>query len=54
MRAMVELLIAAIEKVEQDDAYGEAFEAAAAERSAEEGAFRRSAARTAGRRWRDD
>ena len=54
MRAMAELLIAAIEKVERDKTYGEAFAAAAAERSEEEQAFRRSAARTAARRWRED
>ena len=54
MRAMIELLIAATEKVQRDKEYGEAFEEAARGRSDEERAFRQEAARTAARRWRDD
>lgn len=54
MRAVVELLIAAIEKVERDRLTGEAFAAAARDRSDDEKAFTRAATRAAARRWQRD
>jgi hypothetical protein len=52
MRALVELLLAATEKVERDRINGEAYAAAAAERHADETAFTRASTRAAARRWR--
>jgi hypothetical protein len=54
MRAMVELLIAAIEKVERDRINGEAYAAAASERDDDEAAFTRASTRAAARRWQRD
>jgi hypothetical protein len=52
MRGLVELLLAATEKVERDRVKGEEYAAAAAERSEEEAAFTRASTRAAARRWR--
>jgi hypothetical protein len=52
MRALVELLLAAIEKVERDRINGDAYATAAAERSEDETAFTRASTRGAARRWR--
>jgi hypothetical protein len=53
MRALVELLLAATEKVERDRRLGEAYAAAAAERTEDEAAFTRAGTRAAARRSRD-
>lgn len=52
MRTMVELLLAATEKVERDRVAGEAYAEAAAERGEDETAFTRASTRVAARRWR--
>ena len=52
MRAMVELLLAAVEKVERDRQVGEAYAAAAADRSLDESEFTRAATRAAASRAR--
>jgi hypothetical protein len=52
MRGLVELLLAATEKVERDQVLGDAFAAAAIERSEDEAAFTRASTRAAARRWR--
>ena len=54
MRAMVQLLLAAIEKVERDRINGDAYAAAAAERGEDEAAFTRASTRAAARRWQQD
>jgi hypothetical protein len=54
MRALVELLLAATEKVERDRHIGDAYAAAAAERSEDEAAFTRAATRAAARRAQRD
>jgi hypothetical protein len=51
MRALVELLLAATEKVQRDRVLGDAYEAAAGERSEDEVEFTRSSTRAAARRW---
>lgn len=51
MRALVGLLLAATEKVERDRINGDAYAAAAAERSEDEAAFTRASTRAAARRW---
>jgi len=53
MRALVEVLLAATEKVERDRATGEAYAAAAAEREADEREFTRASTRAAARRWHE-
>ncbi len=52
MRAVVELLLGATEKVERDRIKGDSYAAAAKERSEHETAFTRSSTRAAARRWR--
>jgi hypothetical protein len=52
MRALVELFLAATEKVERDRVTGDAYAAAAEERSEDEAAFTRASTRAAARRWR--
>jgi hypothetical protein len=52
MRALVEVLLAATEKVERDRTTGEAY-AAAAEREADEREFTRASTRAAARRWHE-
>jgi hypothetical protein len=52
MRALIELLLAATEKVERDRIKGEAYAATAASRSDEEAAFTRASTRAAARRWK--
>jgi Arc/MetJ-type ribon-helix-helix transcriptional regulator len=52
LRALVELLLIATEKVERDRVMGDAFAAAAAERSEDERDFTRASTRAAARRWR--
>jgi hypothetical protein len=54
MRALVELLLAAIEKVERDRVNGDAYAAAAAGRREDEAAFTRASTRAAARRWQHD
>jgi hypothetical protein len=51
MRALVELVIAATEKVDRDRVNGEAYAAAAAERAEDERAFTDASRRAAARRW---
>jgi hypothetical protein len=53
MRVLVELLLAATEKVERDRINGDAYAAVAAERTDDERAFTRASTRTAARRWKD-
>jgi len=53
MRAVSELLVMAVEKVERDDLLGEAFAAEAQDRSQDESDFTRASTRAAARRWRD-
>jgi hypothetical protein len=52
LRGLVELLLAATEKVERDRVVGDSYAAAADERSSDETAFTRSSTRAAARRWR--
>jgi len=52
MRGLVELLLAATEKVERDRVVGDAYAAAAEERSSDETAFTQASTRAAARRWR--
>jgi hypothetical protein len=52
MRGVVELLLAAVEKVERDHLVGEAFAATARERTEDEKDFTRRSTRSAARRWR--
>ena len=52
LRGLVELLLAATEKVERDRAKGDAYAASATERSKDETEFTRASTRSAGRRWR--
>ncbi len=54
MRALVELLLTATEKVERDRVLGDAYAAAARERSDDEAAFTRAATRAAARRSQRD
>jgi hypothetical protein len=51
MRGLVELLLGATEKVERDRVNGDAYAAAAAERSEDETKFTRASTRAAVRRW---
>jgi hypothetical protein len=51
MRALVELVVAATEKLERDRVTGEEYAAAAAERAADEVAFTRASRGAALRRW---
>jgi hypothetical protein len=53
MRALVELLLAATEKVERDRQRGDAYATAAAERAQDEATFTRASTRAAARRWKD-
>jgi hypothetical protein len=51
MRATVELLVTAIEKVQRDQALGEAYAAEAEGRLGDEREFTRASTRAAARRW---
>jgi hypothetical protein len=53
MRALVEVLLAATEKVERDRTTAKAYAAAAAEREADEREFTRASTRAAARRWHE-
>ena len=54
LRTMVQLLVAATEKVERDRVNGDAYAAAAAERSEDESAFTRASTRAAAHRRQRD
>jgi len=51
IRTMMELLVAAIEKVERDRALGDQFALAAEERQEDQQQFTRASTRAAARRW---
>jgi hypothetical protein len=53
MRAAVELLVMAVEKVQRDRELGDAYAIEAEEGSVDEREFTRAATRAAARRWRD-
>jgi hypothetical protein len=53
MRAAAELLVIAVEKVQRDQALGDAYAIEAEERGEDEREFTRAATRAAARRWRD-
>jgi hypothetical protein len=51
MRGLVELLLAAVEKVQRDQRFGDEFAAAGSERATDERDFTRLSTRSAARRW---
>ena len=53
MRAALELLVTAVEKVQRDEELGDAYAIEAEERSTDEREFTRAATRAAARRWRE-
>lgn len=53
MRAVAELLVAAVEKIQRDQELGDAYAIEAEERGVDEREFTQAATRAAARRWRD-
>jgi hypothetical protein len=53
MRAAAELLVIAVEKVQRDQALGDAYAIEAEERGEDERGFTRAGTRAAARRWRN-